>query len=151
VARCSLRGVDGLWRSLVSALRSGRRGPRFKSGQPDSNPLVRESDSRASQTPGPFWRGTFPARFRQDPFRLRTDHPVYTVDTCIYTDTMSKRLIDVDEAALEAARARLGTGTIKETVNESLRLAGDQHQEEVTRALDALARARLSDRSESWR
>ena len=26
---------DGLWRSLVSALRSGRRGPRFKSGQPD--------------------------------------------------------------------------------------------------------------------
>ena len=27
--------VDGLWRSLVSALRSGRRGPRFKSGQPD--------------------------------------------------------------------------------------------------------------------
>ena len=31
-----LRGADGLWRSLVSALRSGRRGPRFKSGQPDS-------------------------------------------------------------------------------------------------------------------
>ena len=29
-------GADGLWRSLVSALRSGRRGPRFKSGQPDS-------------------------------------------------------------------------------------------------------------------
>jgi hypothetical protein len=28
-------GADGLWRSLVSALRSGRRGPRFKSGQPD--------------------------------------------------------------------------------------------------------------------
>jgi hypothetical protein len=27
--------ADGLWRSLVSALRSGRRGPRFKSGQPD--------------------------------------------------------------------------------------------------------------------
>ena len=32
---CFLRGADGLWRSLVSALRSGRRGPRFKSGQPD--------------------------------------------------------------------------------------------------------------------
>ena len=29
--------IDGLWRSLVSALRSGRRGPRFKSGQPDSD------------------------------------------------------------------------------------------------------------------
>jgi hypothetical protein len=29
------RSFDGLWRSLVSALRSGRRGPRFKSGQPD--------------------------------------------------------------------------------------------------------------------
>ena len=35
--RCpaSFWGADGLWRSLVSALRSGRRGPRFKSGQPD--------------------------------------------------------------------------------------------------------------------
>ena len=33
---CPSRGADGLWRSLVSALRSGRRGPRFKSGQPDS-------------------------------------------------------------------------------------------------------------------
>jgi hypothetical protein len=64
---------------------------------------------------------------------------------------MSKRLVDVDEAALVAARGRLGTATIKETVNESLRLAGDQHQEEVTRALDALARARLSDRREAWR
>ena len=31
--------IDGLWRSLVSALRSGRRGPRFKSGQPDSESL----------------------------------------------------------------------------------------------------------------
>ena len=31
--------LDGLWRSLVSALRSGRRGPRFKSGQPDSESL----------------------------------------------------------------------------------------------------------------
>jgi hypothetical protein len=29
----------GLWRSLVSALRSGRRGRRFKSGQPDSRRL----------------------------------------------------------------------------------------------------------------
>jgi Arc/MetJ family transcription regulator len=64
---------------------------------------------------------------------------------------MSKRLVDIDEAALEAAQARLGTGTIKETVNESLRLAGDQHREEVTRALDALAHADLSDRSDAWR
>jgi len=34
---------------------------------------------------------------------------------------MTKRLIDVDDDALDAARAQLGTRTIKDTVNEALR------------------------------
>ena len=51
---------DGLWRSLVSALRSGRRGPRFKSGQPDHAsagqrgfrpPLARVRAARAGDGP----------------------------------------------------------------------------------------------------
>ena len=51
---CFLRGADGLWRSLVSALRSGRRGPRFKSGQPDHESLVRASGFLGPWTlPGP--------------------------------------------------------------------------------------------------
>ena len=36
---------------------------------------------------------------------------------------MSKHLIDLDEDALSAARAELGTMTIKDTVNQALRLA----------------------------
>ena len=52
LAPCSLRGADGLWRSLVSALRSGRRGPRFKSGQPDSKvPVQGVTGTGASEAP----------------------------------------------------------------------------------------------------
>ncbi len=36
---------------------------------------------------------------------------------------MTKRLVDIDDAALGAAREALGTGTIKETVNVALRAA----------------------------
>lgn len=64
---------------------------------------------------------------------------------------MSKRLIDIDDEALEAARARLGTSTIKATVNEALRLAGADHQDDVAQALDTLARVTLADRSDAWR
>lgn len=34
---------------------------------------------------------------------------------------MAKRLVDIDEKALAAARAELGTRTLKDTVNEALR------------------------------
>ena len=34
---------------------------------------------------------------------------------------MAKHLVDIDEAALAAAQAELGTATMKETVNEALR------------------------------
>ena len=68
----------------------------------------------------------------------------------VYTVDVTKRLVDIDEQALSAARAELGTATIKDTVNESLRLAATQRDPRVARALDVLAGADLADRSEAW-
>jgi Arc/MetJ family transcription regulator len=59
-------------------------------------------------------------------------------------------LIDVDEEALRAARAELGTQTIKETVNRALRQAGGDRGR-VKRSLDRLARAQLAAREDAWR
>jgi Arc/MetJ family transcription regulator len=64
---------------------------------------------------------------------------------------MTKHLIDIDEDALGAARAELGTRTIKDTVNEALRRATDVRGDRITAAMDALAKADLDDRSEAWR
>lgn len=64
---------------------------------------------------------------------------------------MAKHLIDIDEDALRAARAELGTPTIKETVNRALRQAGDVDRRRVKRSLDRLARAPLADREDAWR
>ena len=64
---------------------------------------------------------------------------------------MAKRLVDIDEQALAAARAELGTKTLKDTVNEALRRAAPARNRRVARALDTLARARLQDRSVAWR
>jgi Arc/MetJ family transcription regulator len=64
---------------------------------------------------------------------------------------MAKHLVDIDEAALHAARRKLGTGTIKETVNRALRQAGDDGRRQVERALDELARAELAAREDAWR
>lgn len=63
---------------------------------------------------------------------------------------MSKHLVDIDEAALRAAKAELGTRTIKETVNRALREVSGDRQGEVRKQLDALARADLADREEAW-
>lgn len=38
----------------------------------------------------------------------------------VYTDVMTKRLVDIDDSVLDEARAALGTDTIKETVNTAL-------------------------------
>ena len=65
--------------------------------------------------------------------------------------TMAKHLVDLDEAALGAARAELGTTTIKETVNEALRRAVRDRGHRVASALDVLADARLQDRADAWR
>ena len=64
---------------------------------------------------------------------------------------MAKRLVDIDEKALAAARAELGTGTLKDTVNEALRHAAPTRDRRVAKALDTLARARLGDRRAAWR
>jgi Arc/MetJ family transcription regulator len=64
---------------------------------------------------------------------------------------MGKHLVDIDEQALSAARAELGTHTIKDTVNESLRAASSGRGSAVAEALDVLAEADLSDRVEAWR
>jgi Arc/MetJ family transcription regulator len=64
---------------------------------------------------------------------------------------VSKHLVDIDEAALTAARAELGTETIKDTVNVALRRAGRDRQDRVTQSLAVLAKAKLRDRDEAWR
>jgi Arc/MetJ family transcription regulator len=64
---------------------------------------------------------------------------------------MAKHLVDLDEDALSAARAELGTATIKDTVNEALHRATSRRQTRVAAALNVLARADLEDRSAAWR
>ena len=64
---------------------------------------------------------------------------------------MAKHLVDIDDDALGAARAELGTDTIKETGNEALRRAGRGRRKGVSRAIDVLVRARLDDRERAWR
>jgi Arc/MetJ family transcription regulator len=65
--------------------------------------------------------------------------------------TMAKHLVDIDETALAAAQAELGTASMKDTVNEALRRAGAQRSTKVQNALDRLAQRRISPREEAWR
>lgn len=69
----------------------------------------------------------------------------------VYTGRMAKHLVDIDDDALSAARSQLGTETIKETVNQALRRAGQPRSRTVTAALDRLARADLAPREDAWR
>ena len=64
---------------------------------------------------------------------------------------MTKHLIDIDDDTLGAARAELGTVTLKETVNEALRRVALPRDKRVADALDALARVDLGDREDAWR
>jgi Arc/MetJ family transcription regulator len=64
---------------------------------------------------------------------------------------VTKRLIDVDDNALDAARIQLGTRTIKDTVNEALRRASHERSAQLTAALSVLADADLDDRDTAWR
>lgn len=75
----------------------------------------------------------------------------YTATAWYILNWMGKHLVDIDEDALTAARAELGTATIKDTVNEALRRAGAARNPRVAEALDVLAEAGLVDRSEAWR
>lgn len=70
----------------------------------------------------------------------------------VYTHGM-KHLIDLDEQALAAARAALGTSTIKATVNEALRRAGmdSDRESRIRTSLDTLASMPAFDRADAWR
>ena len=63
---------------------------------------------------------------------------------------MTKRLIEIDDEALAAARARLGTKTIKDTVNEALRQAALARRSQLHEALDVLTAYELDERSNAW-
>jgi Arc/MetJ family transcription regulator len=76
--------------------------------------------------------------------RLYTKRVVFTVG-------MAKHLVDIDEVALTAAQAELGTITMKDTVNEALRRASARRSARVGNALDRLAQRRLPPREEAWR
>jgi Arc/MetJ family transcription regulator len=76
---------------------------------------------------------------------------VYTDFMVVYTCHMTKRLVDIDEEALDAARSQLGTTTIKATVNEALRLVGSDRSEIVSNSMDVLSAMPLSDRDDAWR
>ena len=69
----------------------------------------------------------------------------------VYTLGMTKHLVDIDEGTLSAARAELGTSTLKDTVNEALRRAAATRDQRVKRGLDRLAAAKLDDREDAWR
>jgi Arc/MetJ family transcription regulator len=64
---------------------------------------------------------------------------------------VAKHLVDIDEQALNNARAELGANTIKETVNRALRLVGGDRNEALKERLDVLASADLAPREQAWR
>ena len=64
---------------------------------------------------------------------------------------MTKHLVDINDDTLSAARAELGTRTLKDTVNEALRRAASSRDQRVSAALDTIAGAKLDDREEAWR
>jgi len=64
---------------------------------------------------------------------------------------VTKHLVDIDDDTLGAARAELGTATIKDTVGEALRRVASSRDERVSRAMDVLASADLGDREDAWR
>jgi Arc/MetJ family transcription regulator len=64
---------------------------------------------------------------------------------------VAKHLVDIDEEALAAAQAELGTASMKETVNEALRRASVGRSRRVAKALDRLGQRRLPPREDAWR
>lgn len=76
---------------------------------------------------------------------------IYTSELAYILAEVAKHLVDIDEAALGAARAQLGTRTIRDTVNEALSRAAGKRSTEVKRSLDHLARIDLDDRDDAWR
>jgi Arc/MetJ family transcription regulator len=58
---------------------------------------------------------------------------------------MTKRLVDIDDAILDEARRALGTTTLKDTVNESLRSAVQTHRRRSLTAEDIAAFVEASE------
>lgn len=63
---------------------------------------------------------------------------------------MAKHLVDIDDDALAAAQAELGTTSMKDTVNEALRRASAGRSRRVQKSLDRLGRRRLPPREDAW-
>lgn len=76
---------------------------------------------------------------------------IYMVTPSIYTSGVTKRLIDIDDEALSAARAALGTATMRDTVNEALRRAGRTDAARFEAAVIALGAVDFADRADAWR
>ena len=76
---------------------------------------------------------------------------IYTVSFSYILAAMAKHLIDLDDETLNAARAELGTATIKETVNVALQRVTQDRGRKVAAALDVLAKSDLDDRVKAWR
>jgi Arc/MetJ family transcription regulator len=68
--------------------------------------------------------------------RRRLD--IYLIDSYILFG-MAKRLVDIDDNLLEAAKAHFHTTTIKDTVNAALADAAGKRMTEVKAAMDTLA------------
>jgi len=73
------------------------------------------------------------------------------VSLSLYPRGVTKHLVDIDDDTLDAARAELGTTTLKDTVNESLKRVASTRDKRVSDALDALAGVDLGDRADAWR
>jgi len=80
---------------------------------------------------------------------------IYDLAPCIYYRCVTKRLVEIDDADLDAARAALSTSTIKETVGRALReaAASAARRREVERLLDGSSAllAVGEDRDRAWR
>lgn len=66
-------------------------------------------------------------------------------------EIVTKRLVDIDDALLAAAKAELKVDTIKDAVNEALRRVADERIARIDAALDVLASVEPFDREEAWR
>jgi Arc/MetJ family transcription regulator len=64
---------------------------------------------------------------------------------------VAKHLVDIDDDALAAAQAELGTASMKDTVNEALRRASAGRNPRVAEALQRLGRRRRPPREDAWR
>jgi Arc/MetJ family transcription regulator len=66
---------------------------------------------------------------------------------------VTKRLIDVDDQLLAAAKAHFHTTTIKDTINAALAESAARHEREVEAAFDTLAGIDFTDddREDAWK